>query len=285
MHAPSGAPAARPAVTERSPLASLLSQPNRLLLVVLALVVAFAWLQLFGAGAAGPSQAHAAHAGLAPAHPHAWGTRDLALALAMWLLMSVAMMLPTAAPAILAYADLMRTRAASAAGRHGGLAIAAFVTGYLLAWSGFALAAAGAQWMMAGAAQRAPGVAARAPLLGGIVVAGAGLYQLSRLKDMCLTRCRSPLGFFFAHWRDGPGGAVALGARHGLHCVGCCWALMCLMLVTGVMNLSWTAVLTILMLLEKVLPAGRTLARAAGVALLAWGGWLIATHMTGGMTP
>ena len=97
---------------------------------------------------------------------------------------------------------------------------------------------------------------------------GAGLYQFSTIKDRCLTQCRSPMTFFLAHWRDGVSGALALGWRHGMHCVGCCWALMALMLAAGSMNLAWTAALAIVMLAEKVLPAGRSVARIVGVALI-----------------
>lgn len=244
-------------VPEPSPLEQLLSRPNRLIAAALLVLCAVAWLQLYGWGqAAQPAHVHAAHS---------WSPQQATLILSMWLLMAVAMMLPTAAPAILAFADIAR------AGREGLPAttrITGFVGGYLVVWWAFAVLATLAQWALASATQRIPDLAAGHPLLGAAALLGAGLYQFSTIKDHCLTQCRSPMTFFLAHWRDGVRGALKLGWRHGLHCVGCCWALMALMLAAGSMNLAWTAALAVIMLAEKVLPAGRSVARIVGVALI-----------------
>ena len=250
-------PAAPYIVSDLSPLERLLSRPNRLIAAALLLLCAVAWLQLYGWGpAAQPAHVHGAHS---------WNLHQAALILCMWLLMAVAMMLPTAAPAILAFADIAR------AGREGvppASRVTGFVGGYLAVWWAFGVLATLAQWALASAAQRIPDLAAGHSLIGAAALVGAGLYQFSAIKDHCLTQCRSPMTFFLAHWRDGVRGALALGWRHGMHCVGCCWALMALMLATGSMNLAWTAALAVVMLAEKVLPAGRSVARIVGVTLI-----------------
>ncbi|MBS0393279.1 MAG: DUF2182 domain-containing protein [Proteobacteria bacterium] len=238
----------------------LLARPALVVGTSLVALAALAWWQLLtGGGSAGLH--HALHAA-----PRAWGTDEALVALAMWHLMAVAMMLPTAAPAILAFADISRHGGGSAAAR-----LAAFVLGYLAAWSLFSVGATIAQWALTSATVRMPALQAHAGLAAGALLLLAGGYQFSALKDRCLSECRSPLAFFLAHWRDGTMAAGRLGLRHGLHCVGCCWALMALMLAAGAMNLAWTAALTVLMLAEKTLPAGRLVARAAGVALICGG--------------
>ena len=239
------------------PLERLLSRPNRLIAAALLVLCAVAWMQLYGWGpAAQPVHVHGIHA---------WNPHQAALILCMWLLMAVAMMLPTAAPAILAFADISR------AGRPGVPAatrVTGFVGGYLAVWWAFGVLATLAQWALASAAQRIPDLAAGHPLIGATALMCAGLYQFSTIKDHCLTQCRSPMTFFLAHWREGVRGALELGWRHGMHCVGCCWALMALMLAAGSMNLAWTAALAVVMLAEKVLPAGRSVARIVGVTLI-----------------
>jgi predicted metal-binding membrane protein len=246
-------------MNDRPTLEGLLARPNLGVGAALVLLSALAWLEL----ATGMT------------HPAlAWQAADVGAAFLMWLTMAVAMMLPTAAPAILAFADLGRGagqagRAAHSAGRLG-----AFVGGYLMAWWAFGVLATAAQWALAVTARGMPGLAAGGSVAGTLLLV-AGLYQFSSLKDLCLTRCRSPLAFFLAHWREGTRGALYLGLRHGAHCVGCCWALMALMLGVGTMSLGWTAALTALMLAEKVLPGGRLVGRAVGLALIAWGGVLL----------
>ena len=260
----------------RLPLEALLLRPNLGVGAALMLLTVFAWLQLvaYEPGATGPVAAHSVHAGAVMMHaaPRAWQAVDVGVTLLMWLVMAVAMMLPTAAPAILSFADICRgaDRLAPAADRVG-----AFVGGYLAVWSGFGVLATAAQWALAAAALGTPGFRAGGPLFGGALLVAAGLYQFSALKDLCLTQCRSPLAFFIAHWREGTRGALYLGLRHGIHCVGCCWALMALMLIGGTMNLAWTATLAVLMLAEKVAPGGRFIGRTVGVGLIAWGGALL----------
>jgi len=204
---------------------------------------------------------------------HAFAARDLAVALSMWIGMSAAMMLPAAVPAMRAFARIAAKR--DDAERPSG-PLGAFVSGYLGIWVAFGLLATAAQWLLGLLPHGAPAAhAGGSTTLAGLLLVVAGLYQFSALKTNCLTECRSPLAFFLAHWRAGFRGAFALGQRHGLHCLGCCWALMSLMLIGGAMSLKWTALLTALVLAEKVAPAGPLIGRAVGLGLVGWGGALL----------
>ena len=186
---------------------------------------------------------------------------------AMWWVMMVAMMVPAAAPTILLYARVHRHSSTP----HPAPAIASFLAGYLACWLGFALIAAGLHlWLlspmsMALADRRAAGA----------VLIAAGIYQVSPLKDACLNQCRSPAQFLSRHYRPGPSGAFRLGLLHGAYCIGCCWLLMALLFVGGVMNLLWVAGLTLLVAAEKMLPGGQWLARIAGAGMLVWGLFLV----------
>ena len=148
-----------------------------------------------------------------------------------------------------------------------------FAGGYLLAWTGFAALASLAQAALASAALVTPMLALTNNILGGAVLIAAGLYQWSPLKQACLGHCQAPLRFLQRHggFRRDPAGSLRLGLKHGLYCIGCCWALMALLFVGGVMNLLWIAALSILVLLEKIVPAGLLIPRAVGLVLIAAG--------------
>jgi len=180
----------------------------------------------------------------------------------MWSLMMVAMMLPSAAPAILLYARVRAIRGGDADVARSWV----FLAGYLAVWLLFAIVAALAQSLLAGSSMALDGEIAPAVLL-----IAAGLYQLSPLKSACLQQCRSPAQFISRHWRPGVTGALRLGMLHGAYCVGCCWLLMALLFVGGVMNFAWIAALTLIIGIEKLVPRGEWLGRAAGVALIGWG--------------
>ncbi len=193
--------------------------------------------------------------------------------LVMWIVMMIAMMAPSASPMVLTYARLGRERDSltNPAGHSGLLAL-----GYLAAWSGLSVAATIAQWGFSSAGALSPMMATTNTYAGGAILILAGLFQWSPLKLACLKHCRSPIGFFMTEWRDGPGGAFSMGLRHGLYCVGCCWALMTVLFVTGVMNLLWVAVIAVFVLLERAVAKGRTLSRVTGAMLAAAGVWMIA---------
>ena len=153
-----------------------------------------------------------------------------------------------------------------------GLHQVAFLAGYLLIWLAFSIGAAGLQALLTWAGiVSAMTMGSRSAWLSGSALIAAGLYQLSPLKSACLAHCRTPAAFLARHWRPGARGALRLGARHGAYCLGCCWVLMALLFVGGVMNLAWIAALAILVLAEKLLPGGRLIGRGAGFILILWG--------------
>lgn len=183
-----------------------------------------------------------------------------------WSVMMVAMMLPSAAPAILLYARVRQVRSND----HRIAPSWAFAAGYLLVWLAFAIFAAAAQRLAVGSSMAIGNRSATAAVL-----IAAGLYQLSPLKSACLGQCRTPAQFISRHWRSGFAGAVRLGLLHGAYCVGCCWALMTLLFIGGVMNIVLIVLLTVIVAVEKLARGGEWIGRAAGVVLTAWGAWLL----------
>ena len=192
----------------------------------------------------------------------------LVAATVMWVVMMVAMMIPAVLPMAAIYSALPQVQTIR-------LATPSFVAGYLAAWCAFALLAALLQWWLhAGGWLHGDKVATEGAVTGGILLA-AGLYQLTPIKLACLARCRSPVSFFMAHWREGRAGAFQLGLRHGLFCIGCCWVLMLLMFAGGTMSVLTMALLSAFILAERMLPAGPWVARLPGLALIATGALFI----------
>jgi len=202
----------------------------------------------------------------------AGGDPGLAWLAGMWAVMMVAMMLPSAAPTILLFASVSRRRRLLG---QPAIPVLVFTLGYLLVWTVYAAVAASAQWKLHHMALLSPAMKSASPLLAGGLLVAAGVYQWLPVKGACLSQCRSPLGFFAAEWREGTRGALLMGMRHGSVCVGCCWLLMALLFVAGVMNLLWVATIAGFVLLEKLVPGGARLGRAAGVFLILWGVWLL----------
>jgi len=203
-----------------------------------------------------------------------WRAIEFGYVFAMWAVMMIGMMTPAVAPMILIYARVGRQ--AALAGKPFA-ATAWFAGGYFLAWIAFSLGATAAQWALERATLLTPMMASASNILGGVVLIAAGLYQWTPLKEACLSHCQAPLTFILRHggFRGDPAGALTLGLRHGVYCIGCCWALMALLFVGGVMNLFWIAALAILVLLEKIIPCGRIVARLAGLVFIAGGAWML----------
>jgi len=239
------------ASSARPDLTSLILRHERLIvLAAIGLLVAASWwFLLTGAGL------HDSMSGMAFAPPP-FGALVL-----MWSLMMLAMMLPSAAPAVLLYGRVRAIRGGDGVARTW-----VFLAGYLAIWLLFATLAAFAQSLLAGSSMALGGEIAPAVLL-----IATGLYQLSPLKSACLRQCRAPAQFISRHWRPGVTGALRLGAMHGAYCVGCCWLLMALLFVGGVMNFAWIAALTLIIGIEKLVSRGEWLGRAGGVALVGWG--------------
>lgn len=232
------------------PTGRLLGHQRLITAAGIALLVAFSWWYL------------ASGAGMRPVSGMAAMQPPLAAVVLMWWLMMAAMMLPSATPAVLLYARVRETRRDDPA-------IAAtwmFLAGYLAVWLLFSLLAATAQRLLTG-----PAMALDNAIAEGAVLIAGGIYQLSPFKSACLAECSAPAQFISRNWRPGSAGALRLGVLHGAYCVGCCWMLMSLLFVGGIMNLWWIAALTLLVGLEKLAPCGEWVGRAGGAVLIVWG--------------
>jgi predicted metal-binding membrane protein len=251
----------------RAPIETVLKRDRLIVLTGLAGLSGLAWVYLVWTAARMGEMGGMGDAMMA-AHLQAWQPLDFVLMFLMWAIMMVGMMTPSAAPMILLFATISRKQSES------GKPFAptsAFVAGYLAVWTGFSLLAVLLQWALEQTALLSPMMASTSPILGGLLLIGAGIYQWTPYKDVCLKHCRSPLHFIMTRWRTGTGGAFAMGIEHGAFCVGCCWLLMGLLFFGGVMNLFWVAAIAILVLLEKVGPHGPWIARASALVLIAGG--------------
>ncbi|WP_150291516.1 DUF2182 domain-containing protein [Sphingobium estronivorans] len=274
----------------RTEVEAVLARHRILSLAALATLILLAWgWLLLGAGMDMAPMASLAPAGLQPpdampdpmpdstmampmpaASP--WTAAQFALTLAMWWVMMVAMMLPSAAPTILLYARAVSHREIETRP-----ATESFLAGYLLVWGLFSLLATIAQGWLSAAAMLAPmAMASSSRWLSAGLLAAAGLYQLSPWKDACLRQCRNPAVFLSRYYRPGRTGALRMGMVHGAWCVGCCWMLMVLLFVGGIMNIAWIALLTLLVALEKLLPWGRFVSLATGLACIGLAVMLVA---------
>jgi len=204
-----------------------------------------------------------------PASSH-WSVAQALAVWVMWAVMMAAMMLPSALPMILTFIKLGNDAGGVARAR-------SFVAAYLLVWCAFSVAASVAQWASQAAGWVDPMIVSRSVGLTAALLLIAGLYQFSPLKRICLSSCRTPMAFLLGEWRAGVSGAFVMGLRHGLFCLGCCWALMALLFVGGAMNLAWVAALSITVAVEKLAPHGEHLARLLGAALIATGLWRLWT--------
>jgi predicted metal-binding membrane protein len=252
-------------------LGTLLRHDRAVVLTALVAVIALSWVYLLlGAGIAMDEMDMGAGEIMLMTPP--W-TRGYALVVfLMWSIMMLAMMLPGAAPTILLVSTLARQRGGGGA-RSAGL----FSLGYLLVWIGFSAAATGLQYWLDTAAMLSGEMAVGGGVLAGGLLIAAGIYQWLPLKRACLLHCRSPLAFLLHHWRNGGWAALTNGLRHGAFCLGCCWMLMALLFVGGLMNLLWIAALALLIFVEKALPWGGGMSRIVGLVLIGWGAVAAAT--------
>jgi predicted metal-binding membrane protein len=278
-------------MSEASTFEHLLRRDRTITLIGLAALCALAWFYVALGAGLGMSATQMTTLALFP-HKHAdpmlsmpgmdmgatalggpaWGFTIWVLVITMWWVMMIAMMMPSAAPAILLYAQVHRRALAQVQIQDRLAPTWAFAAAYLCAWLGFAVVAAALHWAL----QRAELVSAmmmnsQSRWLSGVVLMAAGLYQFSPLKTICVTHCRTPAAFLTRHWRPHVLGALRLGAMHAAYCVACCWILMALLFVGGVMNLVWIAALSLLVLIEKCLPGGQWIGRGTGIVLIVWG--------------
>jgi predicted metal-binding membrane protein len=205
---------------------------------------------------------------------HPWKINDLVSHFIMWLIMMIAMMLPTAGPMISTFSFISRKRKQK---EQPYVNTSIFVMGYLIVSAGFSFLVSFLQWWLHNNALLTSVGASNSYLFSGVLLLAAGIFQWSKIKQACLRFCRNPFNFLMANWKEGIPGALHMGIKHGLLCTGCCWALMLLMFVGGVMNLLWMIVITAIILIEKMAPRGDIFAKAVGVAMAATGIYFIIT--------
>jgi len=269
------------ALTDESPKDTLPSgfaetaaqKPQVATAAALVVTVAAAWIYLISGPMPGSMSDMSGMGGMAGMQATAtslatWGPREALLLFAMWAVMMVAMMLPSAAPMILLFSRISATRSARS---ERNTPVIFFATGYLVVWFAFSAIAALIQFNLHSLAVLSPDMRTASPIASAAILIAAGVYQWLPVKQSCLRHCRSPLGFLTTSWKEGPRGAVTMGITHGAFCVGCCWMLMALLFVAGVMNIVWVAALSAVVLLEKIVPAGPVIARVAGILLIAAG--------------
>jgi predicted metal-binding membrane protein len=241
------------------------------ILIGLAGITSAAWIYVLleahrmtdmSAGTSDRSMAASMHA---MAGVHRWTASEFGLRLLMWVVMMVAMMVPTAAPMTLIYGAVARKAAVQ---RNPVAPTFVFVAGYVVIWSVFSVAATAAQWELEQAALLSPMMVSNSVLLGSALLIGAGVYELTPLKHACLKHCRAPAQFLSQNWRSGMIGAFRMGLRLGTYCLGCCWVLMGLLFVGGVMNLLWIAAISAFVLLQKTLRFGHAGGWFAGAAMI-----------------
>ena len=267
MHAATDPPA-------RPPLLRALARPRTIALACIAVLAACGWIYL-GLILAGQNSQGILRALCAPLAGNEFPGATLTVA--MWCAMVLAMMLPTAGPMVMTYADLAETAAAKGEPAASPLVLAG---GYVVVWLGAAIALTALQILLARAGALDT-MAMANPTVAGAMFLAAGAYQFSALKHACVSQCQHPFRFFFGHWTADPRGVFGIGLRQGLYCLGCCWAMMLLMFAVGLMNVVWMAILGVVMAAEK-LGTGTRFSRAVGIAFIAIGLIIIAeTSITG----
>jgi predicted metal-binding membrane protein len=265
---------------EATNVEALLRRDRSIVLAGLLAIIALAWWWLLDGAGTGMNVLNMTTWQFPPpARPsmvQSWSPEYAVVMLFMWWIMMIAMMTPSAAPMILLYARAHRHEHKLGKIEGSVAPTFSFLSGYLSAWLAFSLLATGLQWALEKAGLiHTMLMWSLDPVFAATLLIAAGLYQLSPLKDVCLQHCRTPARFLAENYQPGTAGAFRMGLKHGLYCLGCCWFLMALLFAGGIMNLVWIAGLTILVLIEKVAPFGHAIARVSGVAMIAWGGWIL----------
>jgi len=255
-------------MSDRSALEYVLKRDRMVVLAGLVGVTAVAWIYLVVLALGMAEMPATMGEAMAMAQAKPWTALDFLLMFLMWAVMMVGMMVPSAAPMILLFATISRKSR-----ERGGafVPVGVFASAYVVVWGGFSLLATLLQWLLDQTLLLTPMMASASPLLGGGLLIGAGIYQLTPLKSACLRHCRSPIHFITHGWRPGVRGALRMGLEHGLFCLGCCWVLMGLLFFGGVMNLLWIAAIALFVFIEKVAPLGAQAGRLSGLPLIAAG--------------
>jgi len=266
--------------TDTTILEAVLRRDRAVVVAVLVSVITVAWIWLLlGAGTGMTVVAVTLGSGIPGMatmvmEPAEWSVGYVGLMFAMWWAMMAAMMLPSAAPILLLFARLNRSRKAD---DRPFVPTGIFAVGYLVAWGAFSALATASQWELERLGVLSPMMATTSYRVGAAILLAAGVWQLTPIKGMCLRHCRSPIGFLVQSWRPGRSGAFRMGLEHGSYCLGCCWFLMGLLFFGGIMNLFWIIGLAAFVLLEKTIAMGSWIGRIVGIAFVVWGTLLLAT--------
>ena len=252
---------------DESALDTLLKRDRLLMIIGMGILTILAWGYMFY-DAHRMAQGRSCCSALAKASLHHWPVSDLLLMFVMWTVMMIAMMVPSAAPMVLMFSSLSRKRRAESRPY---LPASLFLFGYLLIWTGFSAVVTIAQWCLHATALLSPKMVSTSSYFAGALLIAAGVFQFTPLKHACLKHCCSPMQFLMTRRREGRIGALRTGFDHGLSCTGCCWLLMALLFVAGVMNLLWVAAITLFVLVEKVVPRSLWITRAGGLVAICWG--------------
>lgn len=197
-----------------------------------------------------------------------WSWTDFVLLFLMWVVMMIAMMIPSVAPLVLLFAMINRQRKQH---QNPFVPTGYLLSGYFLVWTVFSFFATVLQWLLQQLSLLNPEMVTTSKILGAIILISAGAFQFTPLKNRCLQQCRTPIDFIHRHWKEGKRGALQMGIKNGIYCLGCCWILMILLFVSGIMNLLWIAIIALFVLIEKVLPAAKAVSSMAGIALIVFG--------------
>ncbi len=263
-------------INDLSIIETVVKRDRLILIGGLVAVVVLSWVYiLVGAGmdmTAFEMTAITKNASAMVMQPASWTPTYALFMFFMWWVMMIAMMIPSASPVILLFAAINRKQRVKGTPF---VSTSVFVLGYITVWGGFSLLATALQWGLERVGLMSTMMVATSGLFSGLVLILAGVYQLTPLKHACLRHCRSPIQFVTHHWRKGSVGALRMGTEHGVFCLGCCWTLMILLFVGGVMNLFWIVGLAIFILLERTIPAGHRLGSLGGIGLIVWGLWML----------
>jgi predicted metal-binding membrane protein len=250
-----------------SPLAYILNKDRFIVLTALFILCVLAWLYIiYLYRQMNPMNMDAIF--FAMPMTAKWSRADFLLLFLMWFVMMIAMMTPSVAPLILIFTAINRKRRQQ---QNPFVPSGYLLTGYFLVWAAFSLFATFLQWLLQRVSLLNPEMITTSKILGGIILIIAGTFQFTPLKNTCLNYCRAPISFIHHHWKEGKHGALRMGLQNGMYCLGCCWILMMLLFVSGIMNIFWIAVITLFVVLEKVIPKVKFVSPVAGISLIAFG--------------
>lgn len=254
-------------MTKTAPLTHVLKKDRIIVLTALFILCVLSWLYIIYLN----NQMHPMNMDALffamPMTPR-WSWTDFVLLFLMWFVMMIAMMTPSVTPLVLIFALINRKRQQR---QNPYVPSGYLLSGYFLVWAAFSLFATFLQWLLQQASLLDPEMVTTNKVLGAIILIMAGTFQFTPLKNSCLRNCHSPIGFIHRYWKDGKNGALRMGIQNGIYCLGCCWILMIVLFVSGIMNIFWIAIISLFVLIEKVLPSVKVISLIAGIALIAYG--------------